>query len=302
MNKLVKFFFLIIVPFLFSANLSANSLSSHNNIDSLRADTIKYWKTGGGIVLNISQIALSNWAAGGENLIAGNSMMNLYANYKKEKTSWDNTIDFAFGRLKKESTKAIKNDDRFEFTTKYGRKRSDKWYYSGMLNIKTQFFPGYKFPEKDSIKISDFLSPAYILLSAGMDYKPSDKFTFLMSPVTGKVTIVNSPILSSQKAYGVEQGKNTRSELGGFFKIILKGSLFKNLNYQTKVDAFLNYMNNPENIDWDCEFLLGMSLNKYISANLKTNLLYDDDVVTLPNTGPKLQLKEFLGVGFSYKI
>jgi len=127
MNKSVKLFSLIIVASLFSANLSANSLSYNNNKDSLSTDTIKYWKTGGRIVLNISQIALSNWAAGGENLIAGNSMVNLYANYKKDKTSWDNTIDFAFGRLKKESTKAIKNDDRFEFTTKYGRKRSDKW-------------------------------------------------------------------------------------------------------------------------------------------------------------------------------
>lgn len=270
--------------------------------DSVVKDTVKHWKAGGNFVFNVSQISLSNWAAGGENAVSGNAILSLFANYTKNKTSWENTLDFAFGRMKKQDVKAIKTDDRFEFTTKYGRKRSEKWFYSALFNMKTQFYPGYKFPEKDSIKLSDFLAPAYIVVSAGMDYKPSSKFTLLMSPVTGKVTVVNSPELSEKKAYGVEQGEIFRYEFGGFIKIISKGDLFKNINYQTKLDGFSNYMTKPGNIDWDCEVMLGMKLNKFISANVKTNFLYDDDVVTSPNIGPRIQFKEFVGLGFSYKI
>ena len=52
-------------------------------------DTIpKTWRKGGIYSLNISQGSLSNWAAGGDNFtLSINSLLSLYAFYKKDKHS-----------------------------------------------------------------------------------------------------------------------------------------------------------------------------------------------------------------------
>lgn len=270
--------------------------------DSSSVDTVRYWKKGGFLTLNVSQVMLSNWSAGGENSIAANLTLSLTANYAKGNGAWDNALEFGFGRLKREDTKALKTDDRFEFVTKYGRKIAEKWFYSGMLNFKTQFFPGFTYPEFDSIKRSDFLSPAYLFLSIGVDFKPSDKFTFLISAVTGKTTIVNSVHLSAVEAFGVDSGKHFRHEFGGYAKLIKKGSFLRIVNFQFKIDAFSNYMEKPENIDLDCEFMVWAKLNRFITANFKANLLYDDDIVVSPNKGSRIQFREFVGIGFSHKF
>ncbi|HQB22702.1 MAG TPA: DUF3078 domain-containing protein, partial [Bacteroidales bacterium] len=49
------------------------------------------WKKGGMMSLNASQISFTNWAAGGQNSIAANSFVNLFANFKKNRMTWDNT-------------------------------------------------------------------------------------------------------------------------------------------------------------------------------------------------------------------
>lgn len=270
--------------------------------DTMPRDTVKYWKTGGLFTLNLSQIAFSNWSSGGQNSVAANMLLNLSANYSNSFAAWDNSVDFGFGRQKRENTPAVKTDDRLEIFTKYGRRITKRLFYSTLLNFKTQIFPGYDYPEKDSVKVSDFLSPATVFLSIGIDYKPNANFSFMLSSVTGKTTIVKSELLSSRKFFGVDSGKNFRHEFGGYMKLLAKGSLLKLVNYQFKLDAFSNYMVNPGNIDWDCELNVSARLNKFITANLKVNLLYDDDVVTPPNKGPRLQLRQFLGIGFSYRF
>jgi hypothetical protein len=270
--------------------------------DSLILDTIKYWKKGGCINLNLSQVSLSNWSTGGEKSIAVNSLLSFNANYARGLNAWDNSFDFGYGRLKKDGTQAVKTDDRFELMTKFGLKISKKWYYSGLVNIKTQIFPGYQYPENDSMKISDFLAPGTVFLSVGIDFKPSDKFSLLMSPVTGKTTIVASNQLSMKGAFGVDSGKYLRKELGGYLKLITKGCFLKIVNYQLKIDVFSNYMEKPGNIDWDSEFMLWAKLNRFISANFKTNIVYDDDAIIKPHRGPRLQIREFVGIGFSYKF
>lgn len=277
-------------------------LPSRSLIERNKLDTIKIWKTGGFLTFNVSQVSLSNWSAGGENSLAANAILNLNANYAKGNAAWDNILDFGFGRLKKEGSNAVKSDDKIELLTKYGRKISKKWFYSGSMNIKTQFFPGYAYPERDSLKNSDFFSPGYLFLSIGIDYKPKSKFTLLMSPLTGKTTILKSEKLSNIGAFGVDTGKHFRHEFGGYLKFVSKGSFLKIVNYQFKIDAFSNYMVKPENIDWDCELMVMAKLNKYITANFKLNVIYDDDIVSKPNIGPRMQHRQLIGLGFSYKL
>ncbi|HRY99858.1 MAG TPA: hypothetical protein P5550_12450, partial [Bacteroidales bacterium] len=106
-------------------------------------------------------------------------------------------------------------------------------------------------------------------------------------------------------AYGVDPGENLRSEFGGFVKVAFKTDLMENVNFQTKADFFSNYLNNPQNIDVNWEVLIAMKVNKFITANLSTQLLYDDDINIVDKNGdigPRTQFKEIFGIGFAYKF
>lgn len=268
------------------------------------------WKKGGLVTLNFTQVTLHNWAAGGENSLSGVGFVNLFANYKKNRMTWDNTIDLGYGLLKQGEGDIMKSDDKIEISSKYGQYAFEHWYYSGLVSFKSQFATGYQKPG-DANKISDFMAPGYLNIAIGMDYKPNDNLTVLISPLTGKTTFLSSPYLSSIGAYGVEPGKNIRFEFGAYIKAAYKVDIMKNIGFQTKIDLFTNYLNKPENIDVNWESLLSLKVNDYISASVFFMLIYDDDI-RIPidkdgdgiadYNGPRTQLKEMFGLGLSYKF
>src|SRR5262245_59471877 len=93
------------------------------------SDTIpQIWKVGGIVGFNVSQASLSNRAPGGDEFsLSLNSLLSLYAFYKKDRHSWDNTLDFHLGYIKTTSLGSRKNDDRFEVVSKYGYAITSKW-------------------------------------------------------------------------------------------------------------------------------------------------------------------------------
>lgn len=291
------------IYFLFVVGLMSSSLSG-----IAQEDTVKLWKTGGVSTLNFSQVSLENWAAGGENSYSLNGMFSLHANYKKDRTSWENSLDFGYGIIKQGSRGVRKTDDKLELTSKYGYKSSSNWYYSGAFTFKTQFDEGYKYNDEagTKAKLSEFMAPAYVLASLGMDYKPSDHFTLLVSPVTGKSTIVMDDSLSNAGAFGVDPGKNMRNEFGGFIKIAYNKEIWTNVTLNTKLDLFSNYIDEPQNVDVNWEILISMKVNEYLSANFNAQVIYDDDTKFIGKDGvehgPRIQFKEVLGIGFSYKF
>ena len=274
------------------------------NLNAQEADT-SYWTRGGVGTLTFSQVSLYQWTAGGEPSFSGAALLSLYANYLKDNVSWQNTLDLGYGLIrqgKDENQLTKKSNDRIEFSSQYGRKASEKWFYSGLLNFKTQFTKGYNYPNDVDV-ISDFFAPAYLTASLGMEYKASDNFQVFLSPVTGKFTIVTNDSLSAEGAFGVDPGKKFRAELGGFVKAAYKINIMENVDIGTKIDLFSNYLHNPQNIDVNAELLVAMKINEFLSANLNVLMIYDDDINLLQSDdtiGPGLQVKEVFGVGLSY--
>lgn len=293
------------------------------NLRKHNADTIEGWKKGGFGGVNLSQTSLVNWASGGENSITVNGLLGIFANYKKGKNAWDNSLDIGYGLLKQGTGSGfIKTDDRFDLTSKYGRQAGRNIYYAALMNFKTQLSVGKDYA-KDTAKISNFLSPAYLLTALGMDYKPTSYLSTFIAPVTGKMTIVNDQELADKGAFGVQgatyddqdnlltHGKKTKSELGGYIRAIyskndFKNEWLKNLSITSKLDLFSNYLKHPEQIDVSWENMVIFKVNKYISVNINTHLIYDADILFADEaTGemiPKVQFKEILGVGFLYKF
>ena len=264
------------------------------------------WKYNGMAAINFSQVSLTNWAQGGESSYAVNLLSAFGLNYAKNNSTWDNAIDMRHGIQKIGERDPGKTDDHIDLMSKYGYKASGDWYFSGMLNLKTQFTEGFQNTPAGRVVISDFMSPGYIQVSLGMEYKPSDKFFLSLSPLGGKVTVVLNDSLSNAGSYGVPAGETSRSELGGSVKISVTHEVMKNVTLRSTLDLFSNYIDTPQNVDVSWKAMLNMKVNEYLSANISTHLLYDDDIAFTDTDGTKggarVQFKEILGIGFSVKF
>jgi len=315
----LKLYSVTFVLVLFCTSVSGQITEAEKRLKAVNADTVMGWKKGGVFALNLAQTSLSNWAAGGQSSFAVSGIFSVFANYKQGKSAWDNSLDVGYGLLKQgKDADYMKTDDKIDFVSKYGREAFKNFYYSGLLNFRTQMRPGYKYPDTESI-ISDLFSPAYLLLALGLDYKPNPYFSAFLAPLTAKFTFVTNESLSAAGAFGVTPGEKSRSEIGGYIRAIysrndFKGEFLKNISFTTKIDLFSNYGHNPQNIDVMWENLIALKVNKFISVNFNTVLLYDDDIKvpvdrngnglfeSTEAPGPRTQFKEILGIGFSYKF
>lgn len=303
----------ILILFLIFGNVMSGQITDEEKkLRTISADTIMGWKKGGIFAINLAQTSLTNWAAGGQKSVAVNGIFSRFANLKREKFTWDNSLDVGYGLLKQGDDGFRKTDDKIDFMSKYGRQAFKNLYYAGLLNFKTQMQPGYKYEGDEKTKISNLFAPAYLLTALGLDYKPDAYFSAFIAPITAKFTFVTDEVLSEIGAFGVDPGKKARGEIGGYLRAIYSKSDFtsefmKNVSFTTKLDLFSNYAHNPQNIDVSWETLIGLKVNKYISVSFNTHLLYDDDVkIQLPDeersVGSLTQFKEIFGVGFSYKF
>ncbi|MCL1821503.1 MAG: DUF3078 domain-containing protein [Prolixibacteraceae bacterium] len=271
-----------------------------------KKDTV-YWKKGGDFTLNFSQISFSNWVAGGHNSISGVALMNYAANYQKARVNWANLFQFGYGLQKEEGINLKKTEDKIDLSSKFGYKitETSKWYYSALLNFRSQFANGYKYPDTDN-KISAFFAPAYLTFSLGADYRPNDHFSLLLAPLAAKFTFVTDENLSNAGAFGVDPGKKFRAEMGGNIKTEANFPIVKNVDGYTSLNLFSNYLHEPQNIDVNWDIRINMKINKFLSANIISNMIYYHDIL-IPldetgRTGRRMQWKQLFGAGLSFKF
>lgn len=312
MSKQLVFTFLAAMPLLSHAQEEILDATDRAKIAANRpaADTTGGWKKGGTIGLNMSQSYFSNWAAGGQNAVAGTALTSLFARYNRNRNSWETTLDLAYGLLSQDGKKAIKTDDRIDLTSKYGYQLDNpNWYYSALFNFRTQFTDGFVIENGANVgdPISGFMAPAFSILSLGIDYKPNDKFSAMISPTTSKITVVTEDRLAT--SFGVDEGENVRFEVGAFVKLAYRDDIATNVNLLTRIDLFSNYLNNPQNIDINWETLLTTKINKWLSTTLTTQLVYDDDIKFsftndegVVTTGPRTQFRQIFALGLSFKL
>lgn len=314
-NYSPRFTFLItaIMSFLISMNsygqdqsVKDMSANATKEIKKEKIDSGKTWKTGGLFNLNFGQGSQSNWAAGGDDFsLSIASYLGLYGFYKKDKYSWDNTLDLNYGMINTTSLGTRKNDDRIDLLSKVGYALSPKLDVAALFNFHSQFAKGYKY-NNDGTKdlLSDFLAPGYVLLSLGLDYKPVKGLSIFVSPLTSRWTIVKNDSLSTKGFYGVTPGKKVRNEIGAFASITYITDVNKTISYNGRLDLFSNYGHNPQNVDIMMNNMFVAKVSKILTASLGLNLIYDDDVKLFgPNhDSPALQFKSLIAVGLSIKL
>jgi hypothetical protein len=288
----------IFCTILISINMSAQDQA---------VDTTLGWKFPTVLNITLSQSSFSNWSAGGENSYAINGLLITNANFKSKMTIWENSLIMAYGLMKQGDRELRKTDDNLDISSKFGYKAINDWYYSGLVQFKTQFSDGYKYDDAAGTKskLSTFMAPGYLNVSLGMNYAPSKVFSLFIGPLSGKSTFVLDTAFSNAGAFGVDPGKKVRNEFGGSIKAVLSKEIVKNVTLGSKLELFSNYMKNPQNIDVDWQMLINMKVNEWLSASINLHLIYDDDIMTIKDNtehGPQVQFKEVFGIGLSYKF
>ena len=278
--------------------------------------------------LNINQLALSNWAAGGESNFAGKAFANFILLDQKKTFEQKLIGNFAFGIARFASKGIEKQDDKIDLTYSLSRNSLTQWNLSSIVTFNTQFANGYKYPN-DSTVISTFFAPAYLTLSAGCSYKTKDeRFQIYMSPLAGKITFVMNQELADKGSFGVKKGyfnqdgtwipgEHIAPAIGVNVIINYKRSIGKNISYTTLLNTFYNYIERnddnhlPLDINW--ENTINFVITKYISTILFVHLKYDhnttfpvyediEGVQTVVDNVPKLQFKESLGIAFIHRF
>ena len=276
----------------------------------------------GNFGLNINQLALSNWAAGGENSATGKAFANFTLLDKKKTFEQKLAGAFAFGIAHFANKRIEKQDDKIDLTYSLSLNSKSQWNLTAVATFNTQFANGYKYPN-DSTVISGFFAPAYLTVSAGYSYKmKNEHLQFFLSPLAGKVTFVMNQDLADQGSFGVKKGyydqdsiwvpgENIAAALGINFIVNYKQPIGKSITYTTMFNGFFNYTEKRDDgiarIDFNWENNIDFSITKHLRTILFVHLKYDHNTtfpvyetvngeeVVVDNI-PKLQFKESLGI------
>jgi type II secretory pathway pseudopilin PulG len=281
----------------------ADAAQAEANALQAQIDAFPGWRKGGNILLTFNQSAFNNeWTGGGVGNIAANLLINYDFNLLRDNYIWDNKLLVDYGVNKnKGASNFTKNNDRIEFNSIAGKKASGNWFYSAYLNARTQL-------DRGADGGTHFFSPAYFQAGPGMFWKKSDNLSVMISPAAAKLIVVHSeytavvggPVFEglfndAGGYFGVDANETTRFEIGAALRAYYKLNIAKSISMENILALYSNYLEDPQNVDLDYTMNLSMSVNKYISANLVFQAIYDDNA-----NRNGFQIRESFGVGFSY--
>ena len=273
-------------------------------------DVPEKWKNSGNALFLVNQSSFSNWTSGGQSSVSGTLKIDYNFNYSDNGWDWDTKVISNFGLNKISGSDFLKKtDDRIEINSVLGKKFNNdiigRWSYSSFFNFQTQFAKGYRFGKDangnpNRTEKSRFFSPATVQLGVGMYWKKSKNLWVNVAPMTGKLILVNrrftENLSENQTYFGVKKGGNSRFELGASVRSYYKSEIFENVTMENRLSLYSDYLDRPQNIDFDCTFNFIMKVNQYVSTNLIFQFVYDDNEIR------RVQIREVLGVGLNIDL
>lgn len=267
-------------------------------------DSVTRWafNCSGGI--NLAQTALVNWAAGGESSVAGNGRLAMDLTYRRGGHKWETALKTEYGLLYDKTNAWTKTVDNLLFSMRYGYAiPGGRFFYTAYMDFQTQYDDGYA-NVGDENYISTFLSPAYLNISLGMEYKLGSLLSVFAAPLSSRSTFVKDNYLSSIGSFGLEPGDHAKYEVGFSLTSALEWKFWKNMGIKTDASFFTPYDENFGKVVVDWNFYINLYVNEIFKATVGTSLKYDHNVTTLDANGivqpAKVQFKEMITVGIGY--
>ena len=262
-----------------------------------------FWTHKGNGYAQFTQLYISdNWYKGGESTNALLSGLILEANYNdRQKVQFENRMEIKLGFVTAPSDTVHKyktNADLFRLTSKLGLQAHKNWYYTVGADLKTQFFANYKTNTNDMI--SNFLSPAQLDITLGMDFKQNKKkysLSLLTSPLAYTfIYIKDNDRIINTTTFNVPEGQKTANLFGSKFTGTLQWKIIPSIVWDSKLEYFTTY----EKVIASWENTFSFNLNRYLSTKLFVHARYDDGVKLSGDNKSYFQLQELLSFGLNY--
>ncbi|HRZ98428.1 MAG TPA: DUF3078 domain-containing protein [Paludibacter sp.] len=242
-----------------------------------------------------------NWYQGGSSNIAILGILSGQLNYDNKKNiQWENNAEWraGFNTVEGDTIRLLNaNDDNFKVYSKLGIKAEGNWFYSGSVDFSTQFFKNYKAVNSTVMKAT-FMTPLRLNVSVGFDYKYKKLFSLMLSPVSYKFIYASDIVNVSPKLFGIPEGEQVLSQIGSSFKAQFSYAPVREIQLDSKLSFYTNY----EKVEIDWEIVGNFTINRYLSTRLSLNPRYDNTVILAAGEKAKIQFKELLSFGFSYKL
>jgi hypothetical protein len=284
-------------------------------LDEAAGEGDSLWTVGAGIGLDLSQLLLLNPRIGqGESRVGLGGVALLFADYKKDRILWNNSLSMLFAVQRLGSGKSTVSVDPdlgvpFEKTIdelrllsnfSYEMKEESKWFYSFDFMFLSQITPTYRgnyLTSQDGRgPISKFFSPAQITFSPGVKYVHNEHFSLMFSPASARLVVVaNDSIASLPGDPGSELGlhgnprvsetdfDNVDFRFGASLIATYTNKFIKDrLIFRSELRLYTNYLRDPfihTDVDWRNE--LAFEIVKGLQLSLQLNLWYQHDNVVL---------------------
>ena len=261
-----------------------------------------YWTKKANALLQFSQnYVSSNWYQGGNSNFAFLSIITGETNYDNRKNiQWDNRFEWRTGLssiVGNTKRKVMINDDILRYNTKFGLKAGGNWYYSVSGELSTQLFDSYKSITSDEFK-GRLFTPVRANLGVGMDYKYKKIFSLMLAPVAFKYIYMSDTANVNPNLFGIKKGENKLKQIGSSFRAQLNIVPARNWNLDSKLTFYTDYK--KVEIDW--EIVNNFIINRFLTTRISINPRYDNTIILKNGEKTKIQLKELMSIGFSYRF
>lgn len=243
--------------------------------------------------VNANQVALKDWAAGGDDAFAWGFSFNGTSKRDTERNVWATGYKFAFGQNKLGDQDIRKTVDRIEVETALTMKLDYivNPYVKGTL--KTQAFRGHIYDGDTKTAVADFFDPAHFTQSAGAALKVNEQVaTRLGAALRQIVTRDFNSYADDDETAKVEE---IRWDGGVESVTDANWSLAENILVTTKLEIFVP-LNDVGDRSIGNDTTLKVKLSDHINLNVNLQLLDD------PTASEDLQLKQTTAFGISYSL
>lgn len=285
----------------------ANKAEAVNPIDVGPAKK-RHWIRTFTASLQFSQAYVSpNWYQGGNNNL--NALGQLYYNVKLNTQYHPNLLFETTAQYKLGINSAPDDtvhsynitDDIFQVNTTFGIRAHKRWYYSFTGQFKTQLLNSYQ-SNSQNLR-SSFLSPGELTAGIGMTYNYANAkktFTFdaSLAPLSYALRTCISDKIDPAK-YNIEAGRKVSHHFGSTAELKLFWKICYNISFSSRIFAFTDY----ETAQMDWENTLVFEINRFLTTQIYCHARYDSSTPRCDDPSwKKLQVKEILSIGFSYKF
>ncbi|AXG69275.1 hypothetical protein KORDIASMS9_01495 [Kordia sp. SMS9] len=273
---------------------AADALQAEANAIQAQIDALPGWKVGAFGTIGGSLSEFNNWYAQGvPNNASGNIgfTVNAYSNLNQEKFFWNNSLNVNLAWVKlddkddpTDSDKFREATDVFNVSSLYGRKLSDKFAISGLMEYRTTL-------------LSNFNDPGYLDVGVGGTWTPISNLIVVIHPLNYNFVFSDNDTVFESSLGAKIVADYTRS-IGA-------------INFKTNLSMFQSYESSDlSNWTWTNSFSytlwkmigvgfdFGLRQNKQEAVNF--NLAQGNAGTTFDNVDNKLQ--SYWTIGLSYKL